>query len=225
MSRVKFAAFAIAAGMIAGPAAAANLITNGGFETGDFTGWTVANVAGGSGSWFVTGNGAPSAINGFAQPVLAGGGNFSASTDQTGPGSHTISQTFAAVAGTQYVLSFDARATDASGQGPIGFGIDYAFDPNQHVQVTVNGDETLIYYGVLTPDWAHYEFDISDAISKDGIYILAFTEVDNQGFLDEGLDNVSLGAAGVPEPAAWALMLLGFGAVGASLRRRGLRTA
>ena len=225
MSRTKFAAAAIAAGLIAGPAAAANLITNGGFETGDFTGWTVTDVAGGNGAWFVTGNGAASAINGFAQPTLVGGGGFSASTDQSGPGSHTISQTFAALAGTQYVLSFDARAADASGQGPIGFGTDFAFDPNQHVQVTVNGDEALIYYGILTPDWAHYEFDISDAIAKDGIYTLAFTEVDNQGFLNEGLDNVSLGVAGVPEPATWALMLLGFGAAGAMLRRRGLRAA
>ncbi|MBN8808643.1 MAG: PEPxxWA-CTERM sorting domain-containing protein [Sphingomonas sp.] len=33
------------------------------------------------------------------------------------------------------------------------------------------------------------------------------------------LDNVSLTAA-VPEPASWALMIVGFGAMGYSLRRR-----
>jgi hypothetical protein len=37
----------------------------------------------------------------------------------------------------------------------------------------------------------------------------------------ETVDNVTLGGAGgVPEPAAWALMIMGFGATGAALRRR-----
>ena len=36
------------------------------------------------------------------------------------------------------------------------------------------------------------------------------------------LDNLTAGVAGgVPEPATWAMMVLGFGAVGAALRRRG----
>lgn len=34
------------------------------------------------------------------------------------------------------------------------------------------------------------------------------------------LDNVSMAARGVPEPTTWALIILGFGAAGASLRRR-----
>lgn len=37
--------------------------------------------------------------------------------------------------------------------------------------------------------------------------------------------NLTSGAGGVPEPAAWALMLLGFGGIGASLRRRRLVAA
>ena len=32
--------------------------------------------------------------------------------------------------------------------------------------------------------------------------------------------NVAFGAAAVPEPGTWAMMLLGFGAVGFSMRRR-----
>jgi hypothetical protein len=45
---------------------------------------------------------------------------------------------------------------------------------------------------------------------------------------DNGIDNLSLiGAApgGVPEPAAWALMIVGFGGVGGLLRRRRARRA
>jgi len=43
---------------------------------------------------------------------------------------------------------------------------------------------------------------------------------------DFAIDNLTIGdaavvAVSVPEPAIWALMIAGFGAVGASLRRRG----
>ncbi len=54
---------------------------------------------------------------------------------------------------------------------------------------------------------------------------LVFTEngpSDQQGNL---LDNVTLSAGGVPEPASWALMLLGFGGLGAMLRVRRRQTA
>ncbi len=62
-----------------------------------------------------------------------------------------------------------------------------------------------------------------------GLNTFAFDYGPMQGFGDEawGLDNVSFQAlvtaprsGGVPEPAAWGLMLLGFGGLGATLRRR-----
>ncbi len=34
------------------------------------------------------------------------------------------------------------------------------------------------------------------------------------------IDNLAIGTAAVPEPAAWAMMILGFGGVGAMVRRR-----
>ncbi len=34
------------------------------------------------------------------------------------------------------------------------------------------------------------------------------------------VDNVALQAGAVPEPGAWALMIMGFGGVGAMVRRR-----
>ena len=57
---------------VAAPAAAANLITNGNFETGTLAGWTLATS--GSRNWYVIGNGAGTALNGFGTPTLAGAG-------------------------------------------------------------------------------------------------------------------------------------------------------
>lgn len=37
---------------------------------------------------------------------------------------------------------------------------------------------------------------------------------------DFGVDSISLTAAAIPEPASWAMLIAGFGLVGASLRRR-----
>ena len=56
-----------------------------------------------------------------------------------------------------------------------------------------------------------------------GIAYATFTG-DRGGIENTGLDNVQINAipaaAGVPEPASWALMIMGFGAAGAMLRRR-----
>ena len=53
---------------------------------------------------------------------------------------------------------------------------------------------------------------------------LSFTEVDNQLFYNTGVDNVGVAAA-VPEPATWAMMMLGFGALGGLVRSRRSKAA
>ena len=45
-------------------------------------------------------------------------------------------------------------------------------------------------------------------------------KVDSLGFLPDALPPGDPPTAGVPEPASWALMLLGFGGLGAALRAR-----
>ena len=73
----------------------ANLIVNGSFETGDFTGWTLTGNTGFSG---VECPGAP-----FAGP---GDGNCDAFFGPVGSNA-TISQTFATVVGAFYTIVFD----------------------------------------------------------------------------------------------------------------------
>jgi hypothetical protein len=82
---------AVAALSIAYPAKA-NLITNGDFETGDFTGWTVTHAP--FGSIVVVDNG-PGPDTTFGVVFAAVGGDLDA-----------ISQTFATTPGALYSLSF-----------------------------------------------------------------------------------------------------------------------
>lgn len=44
--------------------------------------------------------------------------------------------------------------------------------------------------------------------------------VEFQGYVNNTTFQAVVGAGAVPEPASWALMILGFGAIGATLRRR-----
>ncbi len=194
-----FAAMLLSA---AAPVAAANLITNGDFETGTLAGWTLADS--GSGSWYVIGNGAPTALTGFSTPTLAGGGSFVAMTDQFGPGSHNLSQTLT-LSGGSFVLTFDARGSDTSGSGGA---------PDQQYIVTVDG--VTLTGPIIDPAWNSFSFNLSLTA---GTHTFAFQENDDRSFYAAGLDNVSL-TGGVPEASTWTLMIAGFGMVGAGLRRR-----
>ncbi|MDE2404201.1 MAG: PEPxxWA-CTERM sorting domain-containing protein [Sphingomonadales bacterium] len=213
----------LGAASTAGTAQASGLIVNGDFETGDLSGWTVIDQAGGSGSWFPHGNGAAAPLSGTASTGFAGGGQFNALTDQLGPGSHQLTQSFTGVAGQAYILSFDAYSHDSSGRAAVGSGLDYTVNPNQHLEINLSGAATgSIFSGTYTDDWAHYTYDISALITANGLYTLSFGEVDNQSFYNFGLDNVALATRGgaVPEPATWAMMLAGFGLVGGAMRQR-----
>src|ERR1700722_8259491 len=70
------------------------LFTNGNFETGNFTGWTVNNQSGGSGNFFINAPGAHTPDSGHNTVANPSGGSFYAVSDQGGPGSHLLYQRF-----------------------------------------------------------------------------------------------------------------------------------
>jgi len=72
------------------------------------------------------------------------------------------------------------------------------------VSSTANGYDASDFFGMV------------DSVGFNTVTVTAF----NEGVLN--VNNISYGSAqaNVPEPAAWALMLLGFGGLGAMLRRR-----
>jgi len=73
----------------------------------------------------------------------------------------------------------------------------------------------------LTADpWYHVEFIVPDGFGPFGVTgntFLGTIQIDGQG--RQELDQMLYTSAGVPEPAAWALMIMGFGAAGAALRK------
>lgn len=233
-----FIAASTALSMMAGSAFAApvELITNGGFESGTLAGWTVTDLAGGSGSWFAN-SGLTSPLSGSAT-VGAAGGVFYAVTDQTGPGTHALEQSFTVPLGaSSVILSFDMFMNDLSGVGPLVnlIGLDHTAGPSQHARVDIMSilagalstapiDITAILVppsvdpGAIPNPYTAYAFDITGSVTPGGTYKIRFAETDNQLFFNQGVDNVSVRATVIPEPGTLALIALGLIGMGAVRR-------
>jgi choice-of-anchor C domain-containing protein len=211
------------AAMVATPAQAANLLINGGFEApaiGSFfqnfgsgstaiTGWTVDTSNAGENVDIVNGAftpGGPSpAFEGTQYLDLVGFGTLG-----------SIYQTFSTVAGQRYVLSF-AYSHNLFGGDPSAsaeFGL-----ANGGVLGTLLAPRvTFSHVGGTNSNlnWQTYSYGFLAAGTQTTLGFLSGAGGNNAGVL---LDAVSVTGA-VPEPAAWALMIVGFGLVGSAARRR-----
>ena len=174
-----------AAALLATSASAANLVVNGGFETGDFSGWTANPVS--YPMYIVT------------SPVEEG--TYAAQITGYASGPDTLEQDIADVAGQSYLLSFWRWQDPGTPNG---------------LDVTWNGSS--VHSEVDNSDGAGWQ-NFTVSVTGHGTDALVFTSYNDPAFTY--VDNISVtGAGAVPEPATWALMLLGFGGLGAALRRR-----
>ena len=200
---------ASAAALFAAPAMAqvgTNLIVNGNFENGS-TGFTIApgtDISIGSGADYVaccSATGSAAAIaNHFA---VFGGGN---ATNVS-----TLSQSFATMAGQAYQLSFDS-AVFGSGSQSVTFALTGG--------IIGTGTVTSSAVTNLNTALQNHTYNFT-AIG--GLTTLSFTSAPQVGTnVDAVIDNVSVAA--VPEPAAWAMMIVGMGAIGFAMRRRKVAT-
>ena len=222
---------ACAAGLaFAGQASAAvNLLTNGSFETGDFSGWTYVGV---------TPSGFPAAVIQYNAAAAYPTGAFGEAVppDDTASPSPDPVGTRAA-----YFVADGATETLSQsvfldvGQYTIGFS---AYVPLNGFTNRGNATFTGSVAGVnlanftvdgSTPqDWVHFAGVANVAVA--GFYNTSFVYQSATGAAgDVVIDRAYIVAGdvtgGIPEPGTWALMILGFGGAGASLRMSRRKTA
>jgi hypothetical protein len=197
--------FAVALAMSCGTASA-DLVTNGDFETGDFTGWTV-NPNPGYNFVYVSGNGLVDQVT-----INANTGSYFAAlgynTGITGIG--TVSQTLSTTPGQLYRVSF---AYLAEGPSQPGTSPDNSFSASFGTDTLFSAfnDNTI---GATATNWVPESFLVTATSSST---VLSFTSYNNPYY--DALDSVSVVA--VPEPSS-LVALCGLGMAGLFLvvRRR-----
>jgi len=211
------AAGAAAAIAFSAPAISAELVTNGSFETGNLSGWTYANVGGGTAPVVIAYNQAgnyPVGAFGEAIPTDVGGGNYAVyfSSDTANPDS--LSQMVNVVAGQTYDLSFDYYVPQNGYNNPYDASLSFLIDGVQAGSTLTTGSP-----GGNTPPktWEHFATTYTAATTGAVDLSLQFHGLGSTA-ADFAVDKVSMTA--VPEPATWAMMILGLGVIGVSARRR-----
>jgi len=177
-----------------------NLVANCGFETGDFTGWTVSgnDVPGEEGNLY----GVESGID----PVLGIGPNSGSNQAFIGDlveNSLTLSQTLSTNIGQQYLVSFFLAQGQGNAPGAENNVFDVTFG-GATVEDLVNvGEQGYTFYSALVT-------------ATGPSSVLNLTGGNEVGFFL--LDDVSVSP--MPEPSSLALTMLGIGLIGyLSLRK------
>jgi hypothetical protein len=117
-----------------------------------------------------------------------------------------------------FTLGF-AATSFGTAAGVFGVGADLVYSSGYTAFVTYGDGSTE---NVATPVGSSF-FGIT---STTGVKSIAYG-LANGGTTTGGsfsIDNLTIGASAVPEPASWAMMIVGIGAVGATMRRRRTRT-
>ena len=199
------AALALAAGFAASSANAA-VIVNGSFEDGPNPGsfTTLANGSTAINGWTVGGNG----IDYIGTLWKAADGVRSLDLSALDAGG--ISQTFATVVGKTYKVSFSLAGNPDGGFGNKVLVTTLGLGQLPEIETfTVGASNTHENMGWQT---ITYSFVANSTSST-----LNFASA-TKGPYGPALDNVVVSA--VPEPATWAMMIVGFGAAGTMVRNR-----
>lgn len=211
----------VAAAICVAAPASANLLVNGSFEDSSFNGpggYVLGLTGNDVPGWYI-----PSSDGtypwGLTNTNTFGGGPADTGNQWLVLGeantaeSFTIQQTVAGLTpGQLYTLSWAA----ASEGGCCSPGLLTFLSGSSATPYAFNAPNSGLWWTA----WGHYSLTF---LVNDPTLTFQFMNdgpTQDNG-LDLGLDSVSLNAANgaVPEPASWALMLLGFGAVGFGLRR------
>jgi hypothetical protein len=186
----RYALAAVAAGLFTAAPAQAVLLANGGFETGNFTGWTRSGSNGFSG------------VN--AADVHSGG--FAAFFSPNSVGS--IAQTIDTRFDSRYMLTFWLRHTVATAAPLNNFSFSWGGQVVQSYSNFGNFPYTKLSANLQGGGLKQLLFSFRDARPT------------NFYLDDVSLVRLDRFGQPVPEPASWILMIAGFGLTGAMMRRR-----
>jgi hypothetical protein len=176
---------------LGGSAADANLVLNPGFETGDFTDWSL------TGDGIAIDNAFPN--TGCCDAV------FTATT--TDPDAGVLSQSLSTEAGKGYTLSF--AVLDEAGFNGDAFTVQFG-----GFSTTITGDEAAPP-GDLPSLYTAESFTVPGADIVGGSTVLAFKGLnDPLSGIDWNLDDVSVNAVATPEPSTWILLVVAFAGLG-----------
>jgi hypothetical protein len=186
-------------------ASASQLIVNGSFETGDLTGWTATDT-GGLGDFSVTKFlFTPLTGNGTVGPQ---DGGFYAVSDDYGPQTEDLTQTFTVPLGTTTaLLSFSMFVNDVYGgdfgsSGPGG-SVFLLSSTNALITSFYSADTFDSPVGNPNPWVTMSNIDVMPFLTPGSTYTLDFQETDVTSLINVGVDNVSLvttAVAQAPEP-------------------------
>lgn len=208
MTRLFTAACLLA--LVAASPAAANLLVNGDFEastsqTATPPGWT--NIGHTDGVIAYSAFGTPAYNGNYYYDI----GGYGGATPSLGDG---ITQTVATTSGL-YTLTFGFSGENTAGLTTV---LDVMIG-TQLSQFTIVADNSGVFQRPFQTTSINY-------LSAGGPTAISFTISSSNGIgsNDPLIDGVSFVLAGpggaVPEPASWAMLIAGFGLVGAAARRR-----
>jgi hypothetical protein len=210
-----------------------NLVVNGGFEqngglaTNIFTGWTVFDESGGSGSWYAQMGTKPlpqmQNCTGFAVSEPPSG--FAAMTTQASRGSHILYQDVAIPSGASSVtLSFDLFLSSSSAfavQPTLSYAVRRnqqfrvdLLDPAAPVMDTGAGVLAALFQTADTDDpvntaYSRHRYDLSPFAGR--TVRLRFAEADYVHCFSAGVDNVSITVESCPASAPGSVAVAFYG--------------
>jgi hypothetical protein len=180
-------------------------LPNGGFESGDFSHWIVANRPGDEpGDWFVySGTTTPLSGSEIAAPPQ---GNFAATTDQDDPGTHVLFRNITLAPGLEHKLSFYLYYQNQADRFVARNTLDFRVEPNQQYRVDILGPNAKPF--TLSPEAIRatpFRTHAGDPNSMEPTLLtfnltrfggqtvrLRFAEVDNLGPFQASVDRVRL---------------------------------
>lgn len=227
MPKLKLSVAAVFALAVSSPAFAAdNLVNNGSFETGNFSGWTVVGGTGGTDTAPVvipynSNAGYPGGA--FGEPIPPSNavslspdpaGSYTAyfSSDTAAP--HSLSQLVNLVAGITYNIGFDYYAPQNGINNPNDATLQFLINGLQVGSTLTAGSGS----GTTGQTWFNFNTQFVAVADGPASYTFEFRGLGNTA-ADFAIDRVYATAA-VPEPATWAMLIFGFAAIGGAMRSR-----